>query len=400
MTGPLHGVRVVDLSAVIAGPLCSHQLAMLGAEIIKVEPPVTGDISRRLGADPALNATLMGASFLSTNSGKKSIKLNLKSEKGIAILRDLVKDADVLLENFRPGTMARLKFDYEAARAVKPDLIWCSITGFGQTGPLADRPAYDQIIQGYCGVMALTGSEETAPTRVGYQVCDTTAALTAAFAIAAALYKKRVTGDGEFIDVSMLDSSLASMSSWPMSNFLNAGKVPKPMGNENGASSPSGAFATKEGAINIVANDEHQYKALCDAVSAPELKSDPRFLTRPLRVTNRVALKAALEEKLAGKTAAEWDAIFADTCVPAGPILSFEDAVTQAQIASRQLIKHFDDSAIGRPFSVHRLGFTLKSGLPDVDIPPPRLGEHTDEVLSSIGYSQQRLSQLRADAVL
>lgn len=396
----LDGVRVLDLSAVIAGPLCSYQLAMLGAEVIKVEPPDGGDLSRRLGGDAALNSRLMGASFLSTNSGKKSIKINLKSEKGISILRDLVRVSDVLIENFRPGTMSRLRFDYEAAQAVKPDLIWCSISGFGQTGPLAGRPAYDQIIQGYCGVMALTGSEETAPTRVGYQVCDTTAALTAALAITAALFRKRMSGGGEFIDVSMLDASLASMSSWPMSNFLNAGKTPKPMGNENGASSPSGTFRTGHGVMNIVANDEHQYEALCDAVSAPQLKSDPRFLTRPLRVAHRDELKALLEEKLAARSALEWDTIFAAVGVPAGPILDFKAAISQPQIASRQLVKDFDDKAIGRPFSVHRLGFTLKSGLPDVALPPPQLGEHTDEVLGSIGYSQERIGELRADGVL
>ena len=400
MSGPLRGVRVLDLSAVISGPLCSYQLAMMGAEVIKVEPPPGGDLSRRLGADAALNAKLMGASYLSTNSGKKSIKLDLKSDKGIAVLADLVKVSDVLIENFRPGTMARLKFDYEAAKKVKPDLIWCSISGFGQTGPLAGRPAYDQIIQGYCGVMALTGSAQTAPNRVGYQVCDTTAALTAAIAIGAALYRKQVSGEGEFIDVSMLDASLASMSSWPLSNFLNAGRIPKPMGNENGASAPSGAFKTGEGVINIVANDEHQYQALCDAVGAPELKSDPRFGTRPLRVENRVALNALLEEKLAARSAREWDLVFAKTGVPAGPILDFQEAVHQPQVVSRQLIKEFDDAAIGKPFSVHRLGFTLGSGLPDVDLPPPELGQHTDEILSSLGYSQDHIKTLRGEGVV
>jgi crotonobetainyl-CoA:carnitine CoA-transferase CaiB-like acyl-CoA transferase len=373
---------------------------MLGAEVIKVEPPGGGDLSRRLGADVALNAKLMGASYLATNGGKRSLKLNLKSTDGIAVLRDLVKSADVLIENFRPGTMSRLKFDYEAARLVKPDLIWCSISGFGQTGPLAGRAAYDQIIQGYCGVMALTGSEVSAPTRVGYQVCDTTAALTAALAISAALYRKRVSGEGEFIDVSMLDASLASMSSWLSSNFLNAGKTPKPMGNENGASCPSGTFKTKNGAINIVANDEHQYQALCDAIAAPELKSDARFVTRPLRVSNREDLKVLLEDKLRVRDTSEWDAIFAAADVPAGPILAFEDAVMHPQIKSRELIKTYDAKAIGRPFSVYRLGFTLGSGMPDVLSPPPQLGEHTDEILGEIGYSPDKINELRTKAVL
>lgn len=400
MAGPLEGVRVVDLTAVIAGPLCSYQLAMLGADVIKVEPPKGGDLSRRLGSDGELNTKLMGASYLSTNAGKRSIRLDLKTEDGIAVLRTLVKSADVLIENFRPGTMSRLKFDYEVAKAVKPDLIWCSISGFGQSGPLSDRPAYDQIIQGYCGVMALTGTEQTAPTRVGYQICDTMAAVTAAFAISAALYRKKISGEGEFIDVSMLDASLASMSSWPLSNYLNAGRPPKPMGNENGASSPSGTFKTADGSINIVANDEHQYQALCDAIVAPGLKTDPRFVTRPLRVANREALRVLLEEKLADHTSLEWDAIFGAAGVPAGPILQLKDAVALPQIKERQLLKEFDGTAIGRPFWVHRLGFILGSGVPDVALPPPQLGEHTNEILQDVGYSPDEIAALREMAVL
>ena len=400
MGRPLEGVKVVDLSAVISGPLCSYQLAMLGADVIKVEPPKGGDLSRRLGGDAELNAKLMGASYLSTNAGKRSIQLDLKSAEGIAVLRDLVKSTDVLIENFRPGTMARLKFDYDAAKAVKPDLVWCSISGFGQSGPLADRPAYDQIIQGYCGVMALTGNEDSAPNRVGYQICDTMAAMTAAFAITAALYRKQASGEGEFIDVSMLDASLASMSSWPLSNYLNAGKAPKPMGNENAASCPSGTFRTADGDINIVANDEHQYMALCDAIGAPELKTDGRFVTRPLRVANRVAMNALLEAKLATRSAQEWDAIFGAAGVPAGPILRLAEAVTLPQTQARQLVKQFNETAIGRPFSVHRLGFTLGSGVPDVALPPPQLGEHTDEILQEIGYSPDDIARLRDKAVL
>jgi crotonobetainyl-CoA:carnitine CoA-transferase CaiB-like acyl-CoA transferase len=393
----LEGVRVIDLSAVISGPLCSYQLAMLGAEVIKVEPP-EGDLARTLGADAALNEQKMGVSYLATNAGKKSVVLDLKSEAGVDALAALLTTADVLIENFRPGTMARLNFDYERARSIKPDLVWCSISGFGQNGPLASRQAYDQIIQGYCGLMSLTGSEGTAPMRSGFQVCDSLSAITAAFAICAALFRKLNSGKGEFIDVSMLDSSLSALTSWPASGLLNAGKVPKPIGNENPASAPSGAFRTGDGLINIVANDQRQFEALCHALSAEHIKTDPRFATRPLRVVNRNALTELIELRLAKMSAMEWVEILSAASVPCGPILDLARSFSHPQIAARQLVKEFDDDALGKRIRVSRLGFTLGSELPDVDRAPPSLGEHTIEVLDSINHPVSEIDTLRASA--
>lgn len=401
MTLPLQGVKVLDLSAVIAGPLCSFQLALLGAEIVKVEVPGIGDIARRLGGDPALSARQMGASFLSNNAGKKSITLDLKQPAGLKILGQLLETCDVLLENFRPGTMERLGFGYETAKAIKPDIVWCSISGFGQNGPLAERPAYDQIVQGYCGLMAQTGSELTSPVRAGYQVCDSTSAVVAAFAIAASLYNRSVRGEGEYIDVSMLDSSLATMPSWPISNYMNAGKAPRPMGNDNPASSPSGAFRAKDGNINIVANDERQYLSLCDALDAPELKSDPRFVDRPTRVVHREALRVALEARLADWTVAELDSRFAAVGVPAGPILTLPQVLDHPQIAARELLKTFPaNELVDRPFTVHRAGFRLVGSTPDVDLPPPALGQHTDELLQQLGYGSEAIVGLRAQGAI
>lgn len=400
MPGLLDGVRVLDLSGVIAGSLCSYQLAMLGADIIKVENPQGGDLARRLGGDKTLNARLMGASFLSNNAGKRSITLDLKKPAAVQVLADLTRRCDVLLENFRPGTMDRLKFGYETARQIKPDLVWCSISGFGQSGPLRDRPAYDQIVQGYCGVMSLTGTAETAPSRVGYQICDTITAITAAFAVAAALYRKQATGTGEYIDVAMLDASLASLSSWPLSNFLNAGLTPRPMGNDNAASAPSGAFRTRDGLINIVANDQRQFESLCEAIQAPEIRDDPRFVDRPARVVHREELRQALEAKLTQKTSAQWDCLLAQASVPAGPILSLPEIVSHPQTQARDIVKTFDDKAIGRPFKVHRLGFHLGSGLPDTERPPPELSEHTEEILGWLGYSPDAIAALRAEGAI
>ena len=235
----LTGVRILDLTNVLAGPFCCYQLAQLGADVIKVEVPGSGDLARQLGADPDLNKRHMGVSFLAQNGGKRSITLNLKHPKGREAFTRLVATSDVVVENFRPGVMERLGLGYEALKKAKSDIIYCAISGFGQDGPLKFNPAYDQIIQGLAGVMSVTGDEQSAPLRVGYPVADTMGGITAAFAISSALFKRERTGEGEFIDVSMLESSLVAMG-WAVSNWLIAGVRPMPMGNENMTASPSG----------------------------------------------------------------------------------------------------------------------------------------------------------------
>ncbi len=229
MAGLLAGLRVLDLTNVLAGPFCCYQLAQLGAEVIKVETPGTGDLARQLGADPELNRRLMGASFLAQNAGKRSITLNLKNAKAREAFTRLVKTSDVVVENFRPGVMERLELGYERLKAIKPDLIYCAISGFGQDGPLRLNPAYDQIIQGLSGVMSVTGDAQSAPLRVGYPVADTMGGITAAYAISAALFRRERSGEGEFIDVSMLESTLVAMG-WVVSNWLIAGVRPRAAG--------------------------------------------------------------------------------------------------------------------------------------------------------------------------
>lgn len=401
MALPLSTVRVLDLTNIIAGPLCSHQLAMLGAEVIKIEVPVTGDLARKMGADPVLGEKLMGASFLALNAGKKSLTLNLKHARGKDVFKRLVRDADVVLENFRPGTMKNLGLDYPALKAINPGVVYCAVSGFGQEGPLAQRPSYDQIIQGFSGIMSLTGDEKTAPTRAGYVVCDTMAAMTAAFAVAAALFRRHSTGEGEMIDVSMLDSSLATMAAWVVSNYLNAGKVPVPMGNENHTASPSGTFRTGSGLLNIVNNEQKQFEGLCDIIGRPELKTDPRFSERYARIRNRAELRAVLEDALQAKSAAEWDRLFSEAGVPAGPILTVPEILAHPQVESRGLIKRFGKVAgLDRDIAVPRVGFHLASGRPDVDAPPPRLGQHTDAVLEAAGYTKDEIAGLRRDGVI
>src|ERR1700733_13508134 len=317
MTLPLAGVRVLDLSNVLAGPFCAYQLALLGAEVIKVEHPEGGDLARRPGADKDASARDMGTSFVAVNAGKQSITLNLKDARGKEILRKLVKTADVLVENYRPGVMTRLGLDFDALREVNPKLVYCAISGFGMDGEFSKRPAYDQIIQGISGVMSVTGDADSAPLRVGYPVSDTVGGLTAAFGICAALVDARANGRGRMLDVSMLEATLSTMG-WVVSNYLNAGVTPAPMGNENFTAAPSGTFRTADGLLNIAANEVSQYEKLCDLLERPDLKTDSRFCNRESRRENRAAINREIEEALSTRRALEWEPLLTKAGVPAG----------------------------------------------------------------------------------
>ncbi|MCB2102195.1 MAG: CoA transferase [Rhodobacterales bacterium] len=398
---PLAGVRVLDLTNVLAGPFCCHQLAHMGADVVKVEVPGSGDLARQLGADPDLNRALMGVSFLAQNSGKRSVTVNLKHAKGKAVFRRLVRGADVVVENFRPGVMDRLGLGYEILKEENPGLIYCAISGFGQDGPLRDLPAYDQIVQGMSGVMAITGDADTAPLRVGYPVADTIGGMTAAFAVASALANRGGDGQGGcFIDVSMLESVIATMG-WVVSNYLVAGKAPVPMGNANFTASPSGTFRTGDGPINIAANKQEQFEAVCRVIGRPELIDDPRFAQRQARLDNRAALTAVLEEALAARGAAEWRRELNAAGVPAGRVLTVPEALAHPQIADRGLIGTFTDvPGVGRDVRLARPGFKLDGAAPETDRPPPELGAHTDEILAEAGFTPGEIEDLKAEGAL
>ena len=397
MPGPLTGIRVLDLTNVLAGPFCCHQLAHMGAEVIKVEVPGRGDLARQLGADPDLNARGMGVSFLAQNAGKKSVTVNLKHENGKRLFRKLLATADVLVENFRPGVMQRLGLGYDDLRDDFPRLVYCAISGFGQGGPWVDRPAYDQIVQGVSGIMSVTGEAEGGPTRVGFPVADTVGGLTAAFAVAAALNQRP---RGTFIDVSMLESVLATMG-WAVSNHLIAGVEPKAVGNENPTSAPSGTFETATGPINIAANKDAQWDVLCDHLGLSHLRTRPEYRTREDRKSNRIALKGELESVLKLKPAEVWADALNRIGVPAGVVLTVPQVLASDQIESREFLATFNDvPGVDRPVSVARTGVKLDGKSAKVTSAPPALNADADEIWADLGLSEDEVAELRASGAI
>ncbi len=397
MHTPLSGIRVLDLTNVLAGPFCCHQLAHMGAEVIKVEAPGRGDLARQLGADPDLNAKNMGVSFLAQNAGKKSVTVNLKHPEGRALFLRLVKTADVVVENFRPGVMDRLKLGYATLKTKKPNLIYCAISGFGQDGPWIHRPAYDQIIQGASGVMSITGGPDSAPLRVGYPIADTVSGLTAAYAIAAAL---NAPERGTFIDVSMLESVLTTMG-WVVSNHLIAGVTPAANGNENVTSAPSGTFQAGGGPINIAANKDEQWEALAKHLGREDLLSDPDYATREDRKRNRHVLRAELETVLVTRPARDWAKELNRIGVPAGAVLTVPEVLEMPQVADRGLLAQFENvPGVGRDIEVVSAGFKLDGEAPRVDAPPPVLGQDEEAIWGALGLTADDLDMLREDGAI
>ncbi len=389
----MDGVRVLDLTNVLSGPFATLHLALLGAEVIKIENPVDGDLARKLGCLPGLNEQLMGTSFLAQNANKKSVTLNLKDAEAKEIFRRLAATADVIVENFRPGVMDRLGVGYEALRAVNPRLVFCAISGFGATGPDAFKPAYDQIIQGLSGVMAVNGDERLNPLRAGFPLCDTVGGLNAAFAIMAALYHRERTGEGQFIDVALLDAIMPLMG-WVAANLLIGGQQPQLLGNDNMTAAPSGTFVTQDGFINIAANKQEQWEAVADALGVPELKTDPRFQKRDARKQNRKALTPLLEAKLKERTTDHWVETLNAKGVPSGAILSLDAALHQPQVVHRKTLGTVHAEGIGdlRLFNLTAL-FEKTPGT--VETAPPRLGADTESILGEIGYTKDRITELR-----
>ena len=383
MSSPLAGLRVIDLTRALAGPYAAMMLGDMGCDVIKVEQPGKGDESRGWG--PPFQAG-ESSYFLSINRNKRSVTLDLKSDEGKRALEALIGSADVLIENFSPGVMAKLGFDQEAVRARHPKLVFCSISGFGQDGPSRDRPAYDLILQGMGGLMSITGPGGGPPTKVGVPIADLTAGMFAFSAIMLALYQRERTGRGQFVDTSLLDGQLALLT-FQAGRYFATGEAPTWQGNEHPSIAPYETFKASDGYVNVAVGNEALWAKFCAATGLEALQVDPRFATNAVRLVNRPALIAAIEEAFARWTCDEALGILRAAGLPCGPIYDLAQVFADPQVADRGLVLTLNHPTVGTvraPGPPYRLS---DAGVRD-HLPPPRLGEHTDEVLAELGLTR------------
>lgn len=388
MLGLLTGARILDLSHMLAGPFGSMMLGDLGAEIVKVEPP-DGDPMRQMGPHFWAGES---AYYLSANRSKQSITLNLQNENGRAIFYDLVRVADVVYDNFRPGVTQKLQIDYATLQRINPRIIACSISGFGQTGPYRDRPAFDIAIQGLAGAMSITGTKET-PARMGVAMGDLAGGMFGAFAVASALFHREKTGEGSCIDLSLLDS-LTALLTYVAQYYFHDGIVPGPQGTEHMSVVPYQSFKTKDGGLVVAAFTEKFWQGLCRALELPQLATDPRFINNDERRLHKTELVPILVEAFHQRTTDEWQVRLDAESVPWGPINTIDRVFADPQIIARQMKIQVDHPTIGK---LPMAGNPVKvAGVAEEYAPPPLRGQHTEKVLQSwLGYSPEKIAQLR-----
>jgi CoA:oxalate CoA-transferase len=394
MSGPLMGVRVLDLTRVLAGPYTTMLLADLGAEVVKVEEPGAGDEARRVG--PFLDG--VSAYFVSINRGKKGLTLNLKAEAGCRLFRDLVRQADILVENYRPGVMGRLGLDYERLKAVQPRLVYAACSGFGQTGPYAHRGAYDLIVQGMGGIMSITGEPGGRPVRVGTSIGDISAALFTTIGILAALAHARATGQGQLVDVGMLDCQVAILEN-AIVRHMATGEVPAPLGSRHPSIAPFEAFPAADGHV-ILAVGTKQWERFCHAVGRPDLAAHPHFATNALRAEHVEELCEILASITRRKSVAAWVSEMEAIGVPCGPVNTVDRVVQDPQVKAREMLVEVQDAAVG-PIPVAGLPIKLSMTPGKVGGRAPGLGEHTETVLAEwLSLPADAVARLRADGVI
>lgn len=389
--GPLTGLKVVDLSRILAGPFCTMMLGDMGADVVKIEAPGAGDDTRHWG--PPFEAG-ESAYFLAVNRNKRSLTLNLKHPEGLAILRSLIERADVVVENFRPGTLPRLGLTDEAVAALNPRAVYCSVSGFGLTGPDSHRPGFDVVIQGESGLQSLTGFPGGQPTKVGVPVADLVASLMAVQGILLSLLARGTTGKGQRVDCSMQDA-VAALLSFQAGSYFMTGRVPGRKGNQHPTIAPYETYETADGFVNVAAGNDGLFARFCEVIGKPELAADDRFAASPGRVENRAALNAILEPIIAGGTTREWIARLEKAGVPAGAIKDVGQVVADPHLRARNMIVPLDHPVV-KSLKVMGIPIKLDQTPGAIRRPPPLLGQHTDEVLGELGRSPAEVARLRA----
>jgi len=397
VTRPFEGVKILDFTQVLAGPYASYQLALLGADVIKVERR-EGEDMRRTPLSREWSERGLAPGWIAINGNKRSLTLDLGKSEAIEIVHRLAGQADVVIENFRPGVMDKLGIGYAALSAINPRLIYCAVSGFGQTGPERNSAGYDGKMQAMSGIMSITGHEQTGPTRAGFAVCDVLSGLTAAFGLSSALFQRTHTGKGQLVDVSMLEASLACLSG-PIADFSVAGHRQQLSGNQAVSRKPTAnLFKAGGGYLLLAVNNEKQYRALMTALGREDSLQDPRFVDWFARQDNEPALRALIEEALAGKSPREWEKILDAAGAPCASIWKVEEVIDHPQILARGAIQEIDT-----PYGRLRLagsGFRLAHGGGKLDTMAPSLGAHTDEVLRALGYDDGAIAELRAKEVV
>lgn len=393
--GPLSGVRVLELAQIMAGPTCGMMLADMGADVIKVEKLPGGDDSRSY-SEPRING--VSAPFLILNRNKRGIALDLKNPRGKEVLLRLVRNADVLTENYRRGTLEKLGLGYDVLSRENPALIYCAVSGFGRTGPLADKAGFDLIAQGFAGLMSITGEPGRPPVKAGNSVADINGGILAAVGILAAYIHRLKTGKGQVVETSLMEAAL-QQTYWHAAIYFATGQSPQPTGSAHVLTAPYQAFRTKNGYINIGGANQSNWERIADVLGHPEWKSDERFRTNAARMQNLPALVAAMEEVLATRDSAAWIEAFDAAGVPVGPVHSIGEALSHPQAIAREQVVEVDDPRAGR---TKALGLPIRfSETPGaVTAPAPMLGQHTREVLAEFGFDSAEIDALIASGAV
>lgn len=395
MVRPLEGIKVLDLSRALAGPYCTMMLADMGAEIIKVEIPGRGDDSRAWGP-PFIEGE--SAYFMSVNRNKKSLTLNLKKEKSREIIHKLIKQSDVIIENFRPGTMEKLGLSYNNVKKTNSEVLYCSISGFGQDGPYRLLPGMDQVLQGMGGLMSITGEPGGPPIKVGVAVADIAGGMFAAFAIMIALYNREKTGKGQQIDISLLDCQVAWLT-YQAGSYFASGKIPKPLGSGHPVVVPYQAFKSKDAYINIAVGNDQLWQKFCEAVGLENVKDNVKFSTNPKRVENRDEIVKIIGNLIKTKKGEEWLKILTDAGVPCGPINNLHKIFNDPQVLHRRMVHELMHPKAG---NIKLTGIPIKlSDTPgEILTAPPILGQHNEEILIELGYSDKDIDEMRGEQVI